>query len=421
MNLSAIFTRMADITAANEVMRSYIVPTMLMLGGLATLVCTLFIVFGGYQYITSHGSPDKLEHAKKVLKNALVGLVIVLAAGTLTAILTNAYSNTSPTGVQNIPALETIEQKDEDLSVVDVLIKAIVGLFKYIIESAATPFLKALDYFTSETPLMAQNASVFKLWLTMVVIADALFVIVLALLGFHVMSAASLGFDELEIKHLLPQVILTFLFINTSIFFIDLVIALSNVLIKAIEAAFSSISVWDVLSKVADGADGMGLVALIIMVAFIVLSVLLLVYYVMRLVTLYIGAVLSPLIGLIALLPGFKDFAMTAAKAYATTIFVLFVHIIILQLAASLFASTLTNEATPNALMATIVGIATLLTLLKTQGVMMQMSYVSAGPRALRKLGGQFMTGISYTSTKFRASRTVREAPPVNSAKGTTK
>ncbi|MCA9348396.1 hypothetical protein KC867_03225 [Candidatus Saccharibacteria bacterium] len=413
-------THLADISAANNVMHDYIVPTMLMLGGLATIVCTFFIVMSGYQYMTSRGAPDKLEHAKRVLKNALIGLVIVLAAGTLTAVLSNAYGNTSPTGVENIPALETIEQPEEDLSIVDVLIKAIIGLFKHIIESAASPFLKALDYFTHETPLMAQNASVFKLWLTSVIIADALFVLVVALLGFHVMSAASLGFDELELKHLIPQLVFTFLFINTSIFFIDLVIALSNVLIKAIEAAFSSISVWDVLGKVADGAGSMGLVALIIMVGFIILSVLLLVYYVMRLVALYIGAVLAPLVGLLAILPGFKDFAITAAKTYLTTIFVLFVHVIILQLAASLFGSIATDEA-PNALMAVIVGIATLLALLKTQGMMMQMTYVAAGPRALRKLGGQFMNGVSYTADKIKTVRTVNVKPAASDLKGGTK
>jgi hypothetical protein len=31
----------------------------------------------------SRGNPEKLEHAKKVLKNALIGLVIVIAAGTI--------------------------------------------------------------------------------------------------------------------------------------------------------------------------------------------------------------------------------------------------------------------------------------------------------------------------------------------------
>lgn len=420
MSLPAMITHLADISAANDVMRNYLAPTMLMLGGLATLVCTFFIVMAGYQYITSRGAPDKLEHAKRVLRNALIGLVIVIAAGTLTAILTNAYSNASTNGVQNIPALETIDQQKEDLSIVDVLIKAIIGLFKHIIESAASPFLKALDFFTSETPLMAQNASVFKLWLTSVVIADALFMLVVALIGFHVMSAASIGFDEIELKHLIPQLVFTFLFINTSIFLIDLIITLSNVLIKAIEAAFSSISVWDVLSKIADGADKMSLVALMIMVGFIVLSVLLLIYYVVRLVTLYIGAVLAPLVGLIALLPGFKDFAITAVKTYLTTIFVLFVHVIILQLAASLFAGLATDQVS-NSLMAVIVGIATLLALLRTQGLMMQMTYVSAGPRALRKLGGQFMNGVTYTADKIKTVSTTTKHKVSGEVRSTSK
>ena len=33
--------------------------------------------------------------------------------------------------------------------------------------------------------------------------ADALFVLVIALLGFHVMGYATLGLDEIEIKHIL--------------------------------------------------------------------------------------------------------------------------------------------------------------------------------------------------------------------------
>lgn len=400
----------ADLGAANSVIQSYVAPLMLTLGGLATLACTFFLVISGIQYTTSKGSPDKLEHAKRVMRNALVGLVIVLAAGTLTTILSNAYGSTNPTGIQNFPTLNTIDAPDGGFSIVDVLIKAIVGLFKHIIQSAASPFIKALDFFTHETQLMAQNPGVFKLWLTVVGIADGLFVLVLALLGFHVMSASALGIDEIEIKHLIPQLSLKFLLINTSIFAIDAVIALSNVMIKAVEAAFSSVTVWGVLSKIVDGADGLGLVALMIMVVFVILSVILLVYYVMRLVTLYIGAVLSPVIVLLSILPGFKDFATTAIKTYITSIFVLFVHAIILNLAASMFIGALTPQdgAPPNVLMSMIMGIATLLCLLKAQGVMMQMSYVSVGPRALRRLGKEFTNGVSFTaSTIKKAGRTV--------------
>lgn len=401
----------ADVSDAGNFMKDYLAPVMLTLIGLAGLAATFFLIMAGIQYMTSSGKPDKLEHAKRVMRNALIGLVIVIAAGTLTGILSQAYGGSNGVGIENLPALSTVEPEDTSGGIVDILVKAIVGLFKHIIQSAAEPFIKALDYFTQGTPLMADNSSVFKLWLTVVGIADALFVLFVALLGFHVMSSASLGLDEIEFKHMLPQIGLAFLLVNTSIFAIDAVISLSNAMISAIYAAFSELSVWEVLSAIVDQAKGSGLVALLIMVVFMILAIFLLVYYVMRLVTLYIGAILSPVVVLLWLLPGFKDFAITAIKTYFTTIFVLFIHVIILQLAASLFAGMMIgsdDKKTIDPIMGTIIGIAALLTILKTQGLLMQMSYVSVGPKALRKLGGQFMNGISYTTTKVRAARAVK-------------
>lgn len=397
-----------DVSAAGKSLTSLLQPLMLTITGIASLVAVLFIVFGGYQYITSKGQPDKLEQAKRILRNALVGLVIVIAAGTLTTILTHAYTSGSPEASQSLPSLQAIEPKDGGGGIVEVLVKAIVGLFKHIIESAAKPFIDALTYFTTRTPLMAENAAVFRLWLTVVGIADALFVLVLALLGFHVMSSASLGLEEIEFKHLIPRFALGFLFVNTSIFAIDAIITISNQMITALQATFGETSVFAVLSAIADQADGMGIVALMILIVFMILAVILLVYYVTRLVVLYLGAVLSPLIVLLLLLPSFRDFAMTAIKTYLTTIFVLFVHIIILLLAASILAGMVTSDVQNpvNPLMATIVGVATLFSLLKTQGVMQQLSYVSVGPRAMRTLGGQFMNGVHHTMTTVKHART---------------
>lgn len=48
--------------------------------GLAGAVAVVFVVIGGYHYITSSGHPEKLDKAKKTLQYAGVGLVIVLAA-----------------------------------------------------------------------------------------------------------------------------------------------------------------------------------------------------------------------------------------------------------------------------------------------------------------------------------------------------
>lgn len=400
------FTYLAATSGAVTAMREYVTPTIHVLAALASIACVFFIVNAGYQYMTSSGNPEKLDHAKHILKNALLGLVIVLAAATLVSILSNAYGSPHDVNNASLPTLQEVKPNDVGNGLIDILIKAVTGFLNNIIQAVGAPFLGALDYFTKSTPLMAENPSVFNFWLAMVGIGDVLFIVILALLGFHVMSASTFGFDEIEFKHLLPRIGLVFLVMNTSIFFIDGVIELSNALVKAVGMVSGSSSVWEALTKVVEQAGGQGLAALLMMMAFLILSVILLVYYVGRLVTLFIGAVLSPLIALVWLVPGFRDFAETAIKTYLTTIFVLFVHVVILQLAASLItgmAPTSGNDV-PNTLMAMVVGLATILALLKTQSVMMQFSYVSMGARNMRKLGGQFINGVSYMTGKGKAA-----------------
>jgi hypothetical protein len=389
---------LADAISAASVMQSYVAPVIRTLCVLASLVCVFFLVNGGIHYMASSGKPDSLEHAKTVIRNALIGLLIVLAAAVLTAILSHAYASSGATMAQRLPAMTTVQAAPVSNGLVDIIIKAITGLLNNIIQSIAAPFLKALSFFTTSTPLMADNSNVFNLWLAIVGMADALFVLIVALLGFHVMSAASFGLDEIEFKHLLPRIALIFLLINTSIFAIDGVIELSNVMISALYAGLPAGSVWDVLTSVVKQASELGVAALLIMIAFLIFAVILLIYYVGRLVMLYIGAVLSPILLMLWLVPGFRDFSETAAKTYLTTVFVLFVHVVILQMAASLFAGLLVGSPThtPDTLMALVVGLATVIALLKTQGVMMQLSYVSVGPRTARRLSSQFMTGVSY-------------------------
>lgn len=396
---------MANASAAAEVMRSYITPLLGSLIGLASVAVVFFLTYGGIRYMTSRGDPEKLQDAKKILKNALIGLVLVIAAGTLTAILSYAYNGSADAPAQQVPILTEIKPQETSGGLVDVLIDAVVGLLKNIIQSIGKPFIDALDYFTEATPLMAENPSVFNMWLVVVAITDVLFVVVVALLGFHVMSASTFGLEEIELKHLLPRLALIFALINSSIFLIDMVIGLSNVMIEALRAGMEDSSVWKSLLSVVDDSGGLGLAALLIMIVFIILAVMLVVYYVLRIVILYIGAVLAPVLMLISLIPAFKDFAITAVKVYLTTIFVLFVHVVILLLAASIFTgmNSVGTNGTPNPIMAMVVGVATMLALLKTQAVMSQMSYVSLGPKTARKLGGQISNVISHYGKKARS------------------
>lgn len=407
--LAMPFTFMADVSSATNVVHAYVVPLLRTLCALASVACVVFLIQGGFAYMTSAGKPERLDHAKRIIRNALIGLLIVLGAAVINEVLAHAYSASAVTSNAALPQLQAIPPDNVSNGLVAALIKAITGLLNNIIQSVAQPFLHALSFFTTSTGLMAANSAVFNLWLIMVGICDGLFVLVVALLGFHVMSASTFGFDEVDIKHLLPRFGLIFLGMNVSIFVIDGLIGLSNVMIDAVNAASGTNPVWDTLSEVVDQSGGQGVAALLIMVTFLILSVILLVYYIGRLVTLYIGAVLSPAILLAWLVPGFRDFSETAAKTYLTTIFVLFVHVVILQLAASLFVGMAagSDNNVPDTLMAMVVGLATIVALLKTQGVMTQFSYVSGGARNARKLGGQFMNGVGYLTGKGKAAAVV--------------
>lgn len=396
----------ADASAAVSTMREYVTPTVHILSALAAVVCTFFIVNSGFLYMTSAGQPEKMDHAKHTLRSAVIGLVLVLGAATFTAILSHAYGSPAHGATATLPSLQPIPAEHVSNGLVDVLIKAVTGLLNNIIQAVAAPFLGALNFFTKETPLMADNAAVFNLWLGSLGIANVLFILVIVLIGFHVMSAASFGFDEIEFKHLLPRIGLIFLLMNTSIFLIDGIIELSNAMIKAITAVSGASSVWDTLTAVVKSSGGESVAALLVMLAFLIFSVFLVVYYILRLITLFIGTVLAPFVILLWLIPGFRDFSETAIKTYLTTIFVLFVHVVILLLSAALFAGMVlsSDNHLPDTIMAMVAGLATVLALLKTQGVMMQFSYMSGGARNARQLGGQFMNGVSYMTGKGKAA-----------------
>ena len=240
-------------------------------------------------------------------------------------------------------------------------------------------------------------------------------VLCIVFLGLHVMGFYSLGIGEVNIRQLLPQISIAFMFINSSIFIIDAVIGLSNILIKAISNNNAAQSVWNVLSEVVKQPSAYGLAALIIMTIFLVFSVILLIFYVGRIVTIYLGAVLAPIVILCWLLPGLRDMAISACKRYFSAIFVLFVHVVILELAASLLTGIISTNQTPDPLMAMIVGLATLVALLKTQGVMNQLSYASIGPRMSRQIAERIVMGASYIGSQ--AVNTINSYLPTNSGR----
>ena len=398
--------------AVNGAVAQFTTNTLGVLITIASLVSAFFLIRGGFQYITSTGKPDDIESAKKTIINALIGLVLVIGAGVFSALLQNAFITPASGTASSVLQLKPIQPVTPSNGLVQAIIDAVTGFIQAIVQSATKPLVDGIISFLTTTPSLLGNSVVFNFWLVIVGIVDSLFALVIAILGFHVMSASTFGFDEVELKNLIPRIGLAFLLANTSIFIIDWVLSICNLLIQAVITTTGGLDHAWVLQAVNPGilmgdqnaiASSM-LISLIFMLLFVVLAVMLLVFYIGRLIVISVGAVLSPFIFLLWLLPGFTDFATIAMKTYLITIFTVFIHVVIIQLASSFL--TLPGQAGTNSIISILVGIATLFTLLKVPAMLVQLAFYSASGSVMRKLGGQIIN--VFSSSKIEAESTAK-------------
>ncbi|OGH11851.1 MAG: hypothetical protein A2857_00340 [Candidatus Levybacteria bacterium RIFCSPHIGHO2_01_FULL_36_15] len=371
----------------------------------ASLVSAFFLIKGGYLYITSTGQPDALESAKKTIRNALVGLVLVLAANTFASLLTNAFTTPTVTSNTSVINLEPLEPAVPSEGLTQVLIDAIAAFLQNIVQSATKPITSALGSFLTNTPQVSTNSVIFNFWIVIVGIADSLFALMIALIGFQFMSSSTFGFEEVELKQILPRVGLAFLGANTSIFLIDWIIMAVNTLVKAVLNATGGLNqawITNAFNPSTLSIETASLITLIFMIMFVLISVILLLFYITRLIVIALGAVMSPLIFLLWSVPKFADFAEISAKTYLTTIFSIFVHVVIIQLAASFL--TVSEQVNTNPLISILVGVGLLLTLLKTQSIMMQLMFYNTGRSMIKKIGGQIVNVINAKQSENAAS-----------------
>lgn len=82
----------ADVAGVNNV-ENFIRTIITVISGLAGLVATVFIVIGGFGYITSSGNPEHLDRAKRTLLWSLIGLAIVIAAFVISNIIVSVATS----------------------------------------------------------------------------------------------------------------------------------------------------------------------------------------------------------------------------------------------------------------------------------------------------------------------------------------
>jgi len=256
-----------------------------------------------------------------------------------------------------------------------------------------------ISYLTT-TPTLLDNSIIRNYWLIILGITDSLFVLVVALLGLRFMSAEAFGFEEMELRHLLPRIGLAFLGANVSLFLANYAIITCNALVSAVLNSTGGLSqalLIDAITPTGDATVATPFVILVFLLIFLIVSIVLLLMYVSRLIFISLGAVLSPLIFLMWSMPKFSDFAEIAVKAYLVSVFTVFVHIVVIQLASAFISLPAHSE---NNIVSIVVGIGLFFTLLKIPGMLMQMAFYSTGAAAIYKIGKEIVNVISTSKSE---------------------
>lgn len=63
--------------------------------GILALIAVIFILIGGFRWMTAGGNEESVETAKKILISAIIGLVIVLAAWGIALYAVTVLGNTT--------------------------------------------------------------------------------------------------------------------------------------------------------------------------------------------------------------------------------------------------------------------------------------------------------------------------------------
>lgn len=418
MAIAFVFMPSFASAASNEEVNRFTQDTLTALIALAGIAVTFFLIRGAYLYITSTGNPSALDDAKKTIRNALIGLVIVIGAAVFSSLLqssmTEPSSGTSATALQ----LTAIQPAPPSNSLTQIILDSAAGFIQNILSSATEPITDGITWFLTNTPSLATNSVVFNFWLVIVGITDSLFAVGIALVGFQVMSASTFGFEELTLKEIWPKIALAFLLANTSIFWIDWVIELNQTLVNAVLQATGGLgNAWivDAFSPAALLSGQTALITLIFAVVFVLLAVVLLIFYISRLMILAFGAVISPLVCLLSLSPKMADFVGNATKIYFITVFTVFLHVIIIQLASAFL--TVPGQAGTNPIISILVGITLFSVLLKSTSMTINLAMSAQAGNSLKKISSQIINVISSSSKETRAAGATRNISKVSRIK----
>ena len=79
-----------DPLAGTDTASAIILRIIQVLLAISGLVAVIFLIVGGFRYITAGGNEETAESAKKTITNAIIGIVVIILAFVIVRVIANA-------------------------------------------------------------------------------------------------------------------------------------------------------------------------------------------------------------------------------------------------------------------------------------------------------------------------------------------
>lgn len=329
---------------------------------IASVFFAFVVIIAGFHYMSARANQAKLDRAKAILRNAVIGFIFVLGASVGANVINQSQgSSLPPVSYEVSPANDAgSEDVDPVQRAVSIFLIDSVKFIREQINNSLSSDIINIKPISTNSPALA-------IWVAVVILCDVLLVLVLILQGFKIMGSEVFG-QQVDIRSMIPETIVVFGLIHSSIYLIDAVGAIINLsmteLTKFITGGVNSLEeVMTYLSAPDPDKATIGMAFMYIV--FTIVTVLLLFYYMIRNLLLILGAVLSPLVLLSQLIPGLKGMLGEGIKQYLSLMFVTIGHTVLFLV---LWAYLQSSAGDSNQFMRIIIVTAGMLLALKVAG-----------------------------------------------------
>ena len=330
--------------------------------------------------------------------------MLIIGAVSLVTWLTTSYQQAAPPSSPTtfIPVNPDPLPPAPQPGLGGLMVEVVTGLLGQLVVGLGEPIVNLLEDLSRSTPVISDNQAIWQLWVISVGLSNSLLVLMVIFLGARSMVAPMLGWQSQEWWQLGGRILLTFILANTSLWLIDGLIRLTNAILVSLHQQVSSADFWGYLTPLVTQTGWASLAMLLGLVILVLLAGWLAVYYVGRLIGLYVGAVLAPLVITLGLLPTWRPFSRLASQAYLGLIAILVVHNLILLVATTILTD-INATGTNSVFLVIMVSLATLVCLVRSPNWLTQATMQT--PTTWRHLRRQARQSWSASHAHIGSSR----------------